>query len=328
MSLHEKGRSALKKRNFDLALVLLLEAVEEYKLCRSELLKGVDNYALLNLDIAWCYLQLGNMSQLPNAEDRLQECERSFEASYGPNLERLRKVKGEVDNERSLLFRMHLLQGIVAFHQGHRLKATGLLNDAQRELKELDVNADQLAEVVAQGYSEREARIALRATDGSVAAAVSYAQHKREERLRIEKEERERRRLRRRYGKTASGKAINLGFVKTMTGMGIGEAFAVEALRQTDNSIEEAIAVIQENPDLIEAAIISAQESEDLEKKMFMESDVEAKAFAVDKVREKEEARERMEKDIGHLGDTEDHLDLALVEEAEYLAKYLEFLKN
>ncbi len=44
MSFHEKGRASLKRKNYELALVLLLEALGEYQTCRSELLKGVDNY--------------------------------------------------------------------------------------------------------------------------------------------------------------------------------------------------------------------------------------------------------------------------------------------
>ena len=58
MSLHEKGRAAMKKANFELGLVLLLEASEEYDNCRAQILNSVDNYAILNLDIAWCYLRL------------------------------------------------------------------------------------------------------------------------------------------------------------------------------------------------------------------------------------------------------------------------------
>ena len=44
MSLHEKGKAAMKKSNFALAVILLLEAKEEYTHCSSELLSAVDNY--------------------------------------------------------------------------------------------------------------------------------------------------------------------------------------------------------------------------------------------------------------------------------------------
>lgn len=58
LAMHEKGRAALKKELFNEALVLLLEADNEYSTCNSKLLQSVDNYALLNLDIVWCYLML------------------------------------------------------------------------------------------------------------------------------------------------------------------------------------------------------------------------------------------------------------------------------
>ena len=44
MSLHEKGRAAMRKANHELALILLLEAADEYAQCRSALLSTVDNY--------------------------------------------------------------------------------------------------------------------------------------------------------------------------------------------------------------------------------------------------------------------------------------------
>lgn len=40
MSLHEKGKAALRKNDFQLAIILLLEAKDEYNQCRSEILKG------------------------------------------------------------------------------------------------------------------------------------------------------------------------------------------------------------------------------------------------------------------------------------------------
>ncbi|XP_075215213.1 NEDD8 ultimate buster 1-like isoform X1 [Lycorma delicatula] len=94
MALHEKGKAALKKDEFALALIFLLEAVKEFSSCNSQLLNSVDNYALLNLDIAWCYLCLKNVTQLPDAEERLKICESKFRYSYGPNLERVVALKG------------------------------------------------------------------------------------------------------------------------------------------------------------------------------------------------------------------------------------------
>ncbi|KAG8271981.1 positive regulation of proteasomal ubiquitin-dependent protein catabolic process [Homalodisca vitripennis] len=94
MAMHEKGRAALKKGDYALALVLFLEADKEYSECTSELLHSVDNYALLHLDISWCYLCLRNPAQIPDAEYRLRLCEQNFHKSYGPNLERLMAIKG------------------------------------------------------------------------------------------------------------------------------------------------------------------------------------------------------------------------------------------
>lgn len=62
--------------------------------CTSKILNSVDNYALLDLDIAWCYLCLQSFVHLPEAYERLKRCEERFQRSYGPNLERLIAVKG------------------------------------------------------------------------------------------------------------------------------------------------------------------------------------------------------------------------------------------
>ena len=98
---------------------MLLNASDEYsKLGESDILSRADNYALLNLDIAWCYLKLGDLSQLPDAEQRLNECEVKLQRSYGTDMQRVVAIKGSADKERALYLRLHLLQGIVTFHQG------------------------------------------------------------------------------------------------------------------------------------------------------------------------------------------------------------------
>lgn len=62
--------------------------------CNAVILKSVDNYALLNLDIAWCYLCLQSITHIPDAESRLTICENNFHRSYGENLERVIAIKG------------------------------------------------------------------------------------------------------------------------------------------------------------------------------------------------------------------------------------------
>ena len=61
--------------------------------CRSDILTSVDNYALLCLDIVWCYLCLQNINDLPDAEERLSSCDLCFRKTYGQNLERLALVR-------------------------------------------------------------------------------------------------------------------------------------------------------------------------------------------------------------------------------------------
>ena len=52
----------------------------------------------------------------------------------------------------------YYFQGIVAFHQGHRSRAAQALLGVETELRALDVPDDALAEVVALGFTDKEAR--------------------------------------------------------------------------------------------------------------------------------------------------------------------------
>ena len=61
----------------------MLEADREFSACGSELLEMVDNYAILSLDIAWCYLSCNAVSELPDADIKLARCEEKFKNSYG-----------------------------------------------------------------------------------------------------------------------------------------------------------------------------------------------------------------------------------------------------
>jgi len=257
MSLHEKGRAALKKKQYPAALVLLLEAEQEFSQCRSDLLGMVDNFAILSLDIAWCYLALQTVSELPDAESRLAMCEEKFKSSYGDNMERVAALKGSKGSEQALITRLHLLQGIVAFHLGRDREAKLLLEKVTLEMQLLAVDEMDLMEIASMGYTISEARVGLRATLGDRKLAIDHIIKRREEKeniLRKEKEERDRGKLRDRLGRCADGSWINVGYYNTLRNMGFTEKVAAAALRQASNSLNTAVQLLQEEPDLIALA--------------------------------------------------------------------------
>ncbi|XP_076460084.1 NEDD8 ultimate buster 1-like [Babylonia areolata] len=255
MTLHEKGRAALKAKNYSKALLLLLEADKEFRSCRAEILDKVDNFAILCLDIVWCYLCLENVSELPDADRRLHQCETMFLKSYGHNNERLKLLKNGAEVERILLMRLHLLQGIVAFHQHNTDVAQRLLRQAMDEYNGLQVNPEALAHLMELGFSAREGRLGMRACQGNVAAAAEYIMKQRQDQaelLKKEKQERDDRKLAKKYGNCANGERLNMQNVNMMVQMMYPRAAAAEALKQTNNNVERAIDVLQDHPELME----------------------------------------------------------------------------
>ncbi|KAI8440727.1 hypothetical protein MSG28_009067 [Choristoneura fumiferana] len=94
LALHERGRAAARDKDYPLALVLLLEADRQLSECRSSILSTVDNVAVLQLDVAWCYLCLQAWSALADAAARLARAERALAASYGQDRTRVLQLKG------------------------------------------------------------------------------------------------------------------------------------------------------------------------------------------------------------------------------------------
>lgn len=108
-------------------------------------------YGLLNLDIAWCYLSLQSIAELPEAEARLKKCEKVLKKSYGEDLERVVALKGSTGWEAALFVRLHLLQAIAAYHLGQIEKSKFLIDRAEGELNRLRVSDDKLAELINMG---------------------------------------------------------------------------------------------------------------------------------------------------------------------------------
>ncbi|KAG6448502.1 hypothetical protein O3G_MSEX005528 [Manduca sexta] len=190
LALHERGRVAIRHKDFALALVLLLEADRQFSECRSSLLQSVDNWAVMQLDVCWCYERLRAVSSAADAALRLQRAAAAFSSTYGDNHHRLIAIKGNAESERILFMRLYLLQGIVAYHQNNREEAKRLFEKAEYEMNFLRVNEESVSCLMELGWSRAQARTALRATSGDVDRAHHHLDHQRQ----VRHQERERHR--------------------------------------------------------------------------------------------------------------------------------------
>lgn len=261
LALHERGRAAARNHDYPLALVLFLEADRQFSECRSSILKSVDNWAVLQLDVSWCYLCLQSLPHAADAAARLASAEAAFKDTYGEDHQRLLALKGSAENERVLLMRLHLLQGIVAYHQNKRSDAKRLLERAENELNSLRVDEGTVTSLMELGWSRVAARTALRACSGDPERAHHYLVSRRTaaERSRAEyRAERQRRLL----GVCMDGSPVNQQLVEGMVAMGFTKRLAVIALRNSNNHVAEAVRIIQEQPELLKDSDVSSDNSE------------------------------------------------------------------
>lgn len=110
--------------------------------CGSALLRSVDNFAVLQLDIVWCYRALKALTCLDDARKRLQSAEDCFLQCYGQQQQRLLMIKvrtctrpastrapaglttqlcrqGNTGREDVLFLRLYLLQSLLAYIEGN-----------------------------------------------------------------------------------------------------------------------------------------------------------------------------------------------------------------
>ncbi|KAI8118923.1 NEDD8 ultimate buster 1 [Lucilia cuprina] len=188
-----------------------------------------------------------NVTQLPDAQRRLELCEKSFRRSYGENFQRLISLKGSACPEKALIMRLHLLQGVVLFHQNRRNEAYEKFAIAETELGSLKIDDSLVAALVEMGYEPFEARLALRSCSGNVEQAINFI-YERKDKL---KESRKNSKKERQIHKNLSTKIdndkdwVNPRSVCTLMEMGFERDVVVEALKRCNNDVPKALDLLQ-----------------------------------------------------------------------------------
>lgn len=253
--LYEKGRVQLKNERFADALILFLEADNELLTCPSHLVETVDNVALLNLDIVWCYLNLKSIMHLPDAENRLRICEENFKRSYGENLSRVQTVKGSSENEKCLIARLHLMKGILYFHQNRRQEAKLLMENAEREIQCLKVDDRNVEMLIEMGYSKSEAITGLRSSYNLIDGAVNFILERRHK----FKDSRQEGRAERAVEKFLHnlGLSANPRSVITLSEMGFPRELCALALQKSNNDITQAANLLHTGQNELRAELVN-----------------------------------------------------------------------
>ncbi|XP_026218055.1 NEDD8 ultimate buster 1 isoform X1 [Anabas testudineus] len=231
MGFHEKGRSLMKRKQYDNAVCHLLKADGQFRKCDSALLTAVDNYAVLQLDIVWCHRALEALSCLDDAKSRLQTAERCFLQCYGEQQERLMMIKGNTGREQVLFLRLYLLQSLLSYLEGNDTQARDKLSKVESLYSRLCLDSEKMNQLLLLGFTEREARLALRACQGDLQDAIVHITNHRKEKEDLKHRERQKRRTR-------------MDNISTLTAMGYSRRDAARALHRADGDMNKACGIL------------------------------------------------------------------------------------
>lgn len=240
MGFHEKGRSLMKKKQFDNALCHLLQADQLFSKVGSTLLSSVDNFAVLQLDIVWCYQALEALSCLDDGKSRLQRAEDCFLQCYGEQKQRLLMIKGNTGREEVLFLRLYLLQSLLSYIEGNDDQAQRQLSKVESLYSRLCPDSEKMAQLMALGFTEREARLGLRACQGDLQEAAIHICNQRQEREELKQRERQKRSKR-------------MEDISTLTEMGYSRRDAARALHLADGDMNKAYEILQDSSQVAQA---------------------------------------------------------------------------
>ncbi|XP_018544075.1 NEDD8 ultimate buster 1 isoform X2 [Lates calcarifer] len=240
MGFHEKGRSLMKRKQYDNALCHLLQADQQFSKCDSALLSSVDNYAVLQLDIVWCYRALEALSCLDDGRSRLQRAEDCFLQCYGEQQQRLLMIKGNTGREEVLFLRLYLLQSLLSFLEGNDSQARQQLSKVESLYSRLCLDSEKMAQLMTLGFTEREARLGLRACQGDLQEAAFHISSRRQEREELKQRERQKRRRR-------------MEDITVLTELGFSRRDAARALHRADGDVNRACQILQDSSQAAQA---------------------------------------------------------------------------
>eukprot|EP00984_Skeletonema_dohrnii_P021618 scaffold10851_cov155-Skeletonema_dohrnii-CCMP3373.AAC.8 len=281
LGLHRIGRSKMEKcresnddegdkRNFlASALVFLLEADAEWQGSSTlDIWKTkVDNYGLLQLDIAWNYLLLGSLENLTDATRRLEIAETVLRKQVHSNFVTLALVNAESNNPIpplcTIFVRLFLLQGVANKMRNCNDTAAERLTWARLLCQQLRASCPpDRVEILCGAYcvEPSTAISALRMFNGDPDAAGNFIASSHEDKIRSAK----RRKRQHKLGKCANNSDfVNLDLVQTLSDLlGFGginndtddgrddqttsNLICSGVLRLTNNDIEKSLALYNE----------------------------------------------------------------------------------
>mmetsp|Transcript_30083 Transcript_30083/g.44895 ORF Transcript_30083/g.44895 Transcript_30083/m.44895 type:complete len:700 (+) Transcript_30083:74-2173(+) len=281
LGLHRIGRSKMekcresnddegdKRNSLASALVFLLEADAEWQGSSTlDIWKtNVDNYGLLQLDIAWNYLLLGSLENLTDATRRLEIAETVLRKQVHSNFVTLALVNAESNNPIppicTIFVRLFLLQGVANKMRNCNDTATERLTWARVLCQQLRASCPpDKVEILCGAYcvEPSTAISALRKLNGDPDAAGNFIASLHENESRSAK----RRKRQHKLGKCANNSDfVNLDLVQTLSDLlGFGgvnndtddgrddqttsNLICSGVLRLTNNDIETSLALYNE----------------------------------------------------------------------------------
>lgn len=244
LMLHAKGKRFIRKGNYKDALEVLTMGEESFSICDPKVIELIDNVPILQIDMVWCYFMLRDIRWLSDAGKRLEMARAGIERAHGKDSLRLRLLQGGRYPEVALHLRLELLEGVVAFHSGQLEKSRQALASAKAKFVQLQVPDEALSLVMSMGYTQRDAKRALRMNNQDVGGAIDFLVEEKAKKMQKDEEDLKRRdeiREQKRYGVTPLKKAVDLERLNELVTIGFEKELAAEALRRNENDTQKAL---------------------------------------------------------------------------------------